>query len=63
MLQRLHSFRILARYAYELYVAPQGYSCVSLADLSDPERRELAELLQQVLVKSPIICGTFHFLT
>jgi UDPglucose--hexose-1-phosphate uridylyltransferase len=39
-----------ARYAYELYVAPKA-THASLADLTDVERRDLAALLQQVLVK------------
>jgi UDPglucose--hexose-1-phosphate uridylyltransferase len=39
-----------ARYAYELYVAPKA-THASVADLSDAERRDLAALLQQVLVK------------
>jgi UDPglucose--hexose-1-phosphate uridylyltransferase len=39
-----------ARYAYELFVAPKE-THASLADLSDAERRDFAELLQQVLIK------------
>ncbi|MFZ0637640.1 MAG: galactose-1-phosphate uridylyltransferase [Candidatus Acidiferrales bacterium] len=45
-----------ARYAYEVYVAPKA-THASLADLSDRELRDYAELLQQVLIKFDNLWG------
>ena len=39
-----------ARYAYEVYVAPK-VTHASLSDLSDDERRDLADILRQTLIK------------
>lgn len=39
-----------ARYAYEVYVAPKA-TRASVADLSDDERRDLADVLRQVVIK------------
>jgi UDPglucose--hexose-1-phosphate uridylyltransferase len=39
-----------ARYAYETYVGPRR-ACASIADLDDEERRALAQVLREVLIR------------